>query len=255
MPHTLPASTFRNWLSTGTSAICGWISSVMRSSAEGLHLLRELRRGQAGADLLLEGQAADPRVLDAVDAHRVYPLADGGEGDRQRIHGESGVHPGADDGHLRLLRRRVDLPREGPVGEPRVGQLLGRGDDRHLELEDRLDLRPHLLEGRARAQDGDLRLRLPDGGGGVGPDLDARLLPVADHLAQVLAGLGEVDVHRGNDFEVLPGQKLAGDARPDRPEAHDHHLGRHGFGSLKIAPTPRGRAGPGGSYPLRGCLA
>ena len=51
-------------------------------------------------------------------------------------------------------------------------------------------------------------------------------------LAQVLACLGGVDVDGRHHLEVAAGEKLAGDARPDRAQAHDHYLGRHEFGSL-----------------------
>ena len=54
-----------------------------------LHLLRELLLVEAGADLLLERQAARARVLDAIDADAVDPLADAGQRDRQRVHREA----------------------------------------------------------------------------------------------------------------------------------------------------------------------
>ena len=41
----------------------------------------------------------------------------------------------------------------------RIRQLLGGAHDRDARLEHRLDLRHHLLQRRARAQDDDVRLR------------------------------------------------------------------------------------------------
>ena len=68
-------------------------------------LLLELLARQPGADLLLERQPADARVLDAVDADRLDPLADAGQRDRQRVHHEAGVDAGAEHRDLRLLRQ------------------------------------------------------------------------------------------------------------------------------------------------------
>ncbi len=51
---------------------------------------------QAGADLLLERQPADARVLDAVHGDAIDALADGGQRDRQRVHREAGVDAGAE---------------------------------------------------------------------------------------------------------------------------------------------------------------
>ena len=70
-----------------------------------------------------------------------------------------GIDAGAEHGDLRLLRPRVNLPRLADVRVAGIRQLLGRRDDRHLRLEDRLDLRHHLLDRRARAQHDDVRLR------------------------------------------------------------------------------------------------
>ena len=71
-------------------------------------LALELLARQARADLLLERQPADARVLDPIDADRVHPLADAGQRDRQRVHREPRVHAGAEHRHLRLLRQLVD---------------------------------------------------------------------------------------------------------------------------------------------------
>ena len=54
-----------------------------------VHLLLELLGRQAGADLLLERQPPNPRVLNAVDDDAIDALADGGQHDRQRVHREA----------------------------------------------------------------------------------------------------------------------------------------------------------------------
>jgi len=65
----------------------------------------ELLGREPRADLLLERQAPDARILHAVHLHAVHPLADGGQRDRQRVHHETGIHAGAQHRHLRLARR------------------------------------------------------------------------------------------------------------------------------------------------------
>ena len=113
----------------------GWISSVIRSErpaervgdhrdrfgqpdvpdAAVVDFLLELLGRQAGADLLLERQAADARVLDPVDGHAIDPLAHAGQHDRQCVHRETRIDAGAEHADLRFLRPRVNLPRLADV--------------------------------------------------------------------------------------------------------------------------------------------
>ena len=95
-----------------------------------VHLLLELLGREAGADLLLERQPADARVLHAVDDDAIDALADRRQRDRQRVHREAGVDAGAEHRDLRLLRQRVNLPRLADVRVAGIRQLLGRRDDR-----------------------------------------------------------------------------------------------------------------------------
>ena len=261
------------WLSTGASAIFGWISSVIRSSFQPSasaiiatdsvsptwRTVRAFTFSANSAGVRPEpifcwkGRRRMRASWTRSTLHRVHPLADGGEGDGQGVHGEAGVHPGADHGHLRLLRRRVDLPREGPVREPGIGELLGGGDDRHLELQHRLDLRPDLLEGRAGAEDGDLRPRLPDGRGRVGPDLDARSSsrgpPPRPRSLPALAGsmstaATTLKFFRAGSWRATPA--------PIGPRPMIITVVGMAFRLLEDRLTPRGRAGRADHIPCEG---
>ena len=85
-----------------------------------LDLLLELLAGQAGADLLLERQAADPRVLDAIDAiastRSQTPVSVIGSASMAK----PGIDAGAEHRHLRFLRQLVDLLARS-AGSPSVG--------------------------------------------------------------------------------------------------------------------------------------
>jgi hypothetical protein len=70
-------------------------------------LCPELLLGQPGADLLLKRETANARILNAIHANRVDPLADRGQRNRKRIHRKSGVHSGRKNSHLGLPRGRV----------------------------------------------------------------------------------------------------------------------------------------------------
>ena len=187
-----------------------------------VHLLLELLAGQAGADLLLERQPADARVLDAFDLDRLDALADAGQHDRQRVHDEAGIHAGPEHGHLRLLRHRVHRARVAHVALRGIGQLLGRRDDRHPELQDRLDLGEHALHRRAGAQHDDVRLRRLDRLPGIVRNLDLERPADGRRPRRDRARLGRVDVDGADDLESLAGGDLPHDAGANGPEAEMH---------------------------------
>ena len=111
-----------------------------------LHFSPELFFRQPRSNLLLEGQTADARVLDAVDLDRVDTFAHAGEEDGQRVHDEPGIHPGTENGHLGSPRRLVHPFREPAVRPHRVRQLLGRRNDGHAGPQGRLYLRKHTFQ-------------------------------------------------------------------------------------------------------------
>src|SRR5690348_2487923 len=96
-------------------------------------LLKLLGR-QAGANLLLERQAANTGVLNAVDRDPIDSFAYGRKRNRQGVHREAWIDAGAEDGDLRFLRQRMDLPRQLDLRVAGIRELLGRGNDRHLRL-------------------------------------------------------------------------------------------------------------------------
>ena len=74
-------------------------------------LLLELLAREAGADLLLERQPADARVLHAIDADRLHAFAHAGQRDRQRVHHEPRVHARAEHRNLGFFRELHGWPR------------------------------------------------------------------------------------------------------------------------------------------------
>src|SRR6266508_4542760 len=175
------------------------------------------------ADLLLERQAANPRVLNAVHGDAIHALADGGERDRQRIHREPGVHAGAEHADFRLLRHRVNLPRQPNVRVTGVRQLLGGRHDRGLRFEDRFNLRHHLLDRRARAEDHHISLGGFQCLGRIGGHLHAKALRQTDHVAQVAADLDGIDVDGADYLESRTCGDLFDDGGPNRSKPEMHH--------------------------------
>ncbi len=182
-------------------------------------LLLKLLARQTGADLLLERQATHARILDAIHADRIHALADAGQRDRQRIHDESRVDAGTEHGHAGLLRQLMHRTRVAHVRLRRIRQLLCRRHDGHLELEDRFDLRQHLLQRRAGAQHGHVGLAGLDGLLDVVDDLHLQRAADTRHLAEISANLGRIDIDRADDLESFSPGDLSDDGCADRPEA------------------------------------
>ena len=89
------------------------------ADASVIHLDLELARREAGADLLLKRQPPDARVLHPQHLDAIDALAYRRQRDRQRIHREAGIDAGAENRHLRLARRLVELPsRAAGCAEP-----------------------------------------------------------------------------------------------------------------------------------------
>ena len=111
-----------------------------------------------------------------------------------------------------------------PLG--RVRQLLGRGHDRHAQLQRRLELRHDLLQGRVRAEDRDVRLRRLDRLPRVARHLHAQRLVEPGDLTEVATHLVGVDVDGADDLEALPRRHLSDDAETNRSEAEVQHPDR-----------------------------
>src|SRR5581483_8759225 len=188
-----------------------------------VHLLLELLGGEAGADLLLERQPADSGVLDAIDEDAIDALAHRRERDRQRVHREAGVDAGAEHGDSRLLRHRVDRARLPDVRVARIRELLGGRHDRRLRFQDRLDLRHHLLDRRARAEDDDVGLSFLQRLRGVARHLHVQPARQADDVAEIAIHFGRIDVDRADDLESRPRGDLLDDRGADRSEAEVHY--------------------------------
>ena len=69
----------------------------------------KLGLGQPGADLLLERNPPERRVLNALYRHLANRLADAGHGNRQEIHQKSGVDSRRQHGNAMLFRQFVDF--------------------------------------------------------------------------------------------------------------------------------------------------
>ena len=188
-----------------------------------VHALLKLLGREARANLLLKRQPAVARVLDAVHRDAVHPLAGRHQRDRQRVHHEARVDAGAEHGHLGLLRPGVYLTRLTDVRVARVGQFLGRRDDRHPGFEHCLDLRHHQLHRRAGAEDHDVRLQLLQRRRGIAPDLHADAVRQPDDVAKVAAGFGGIGVDPADDLEALPRGDIPRHGGADRtqPVVHD----------------------------------
>ena len=127
----------------------------------------------------------------------------------------------------RALGQRVDLLRHVAVAPDRIRQLLGRGHDRHFQLEDRLELRQDLLERRAGAEDRDVRTHGLDGARDVVGHFHLEPAPDPADLAQVATGLGGIDIDGADNRQALAGRHLPDDARADGPESDMHHFDTH----------------------------
>ena len=112
----------------------------------------------------------------------------------------------------------VDGARVFHVGARRIGELLGRRDDRDLQLEDLLHLREDLLQRRQRAEDDDVGLGGLDRLLRVGRNLDAQRAADAGDLAEIASGLGRIDVDGADDLEAAAIGDLPDHRRADRPE-------------------------------------
>src|SRR5579871_1844305 len=185
--------------------------------------LLELLGREACADLLLERQPADARVLHAVDDDAVDALADGGQRDRQRVHREAGIDAGSEHGHFRFLRQRVNRARLPDMRVAGIRQLLRRRDDGRLRLEDRLDLRHHFPDRRAGAKDHDVRLRFLERLRGIARHRDVQPLRQPDDVAEIAVDLRGIDVDGADDLEPGTRGHLLDDRGADRAETEVHN--------------------------------
>ena len=191
-----------------------------------VHFLLKLRRGQPGANLLLERQPPDTRVLDAVHHHTVDALTRGRERNRQGIHGEAWIDARAKHRHPRLLRPTVDLASLSGVRTSGIRQLLGRRHDGGPRFEDGLDLRQHARQRGTGAQHCDLRLcgfqRLDQ----IRRHLDAEASAELRHLAEIAPGLGGIHVDAADDPETRTRRDLRQDGAANRAEPDMNHPNR-----------------------------
>jgi hypothetical protein len=185
------------------------------TNATGLDAFTERRHREPRADLLLERQAANARVLDAVDLDRGDAFADGGQGDRQGVHREAWIHAGTEDGHPTAPSRRIDAAGRSPVRGDRVRQFLGGRDDRHLLLQHRFELRHDLGECGTGAQHGDIRPGRADGGRNVSADLHPQTPAGLADDAEITARLLRIDVDRSDETERPTCGELPYDSRSD----------------------------------------
>src|SRR5207248_11319841 len=115
----------------------------------------------ARADLALQRLAPRRGVLDARDLDRLDLLADRGDGQRELVHDEAGIHARAEERDV--VRARDLLQLFAQRGVEREGELLARGDDVAAALEQRAKLRRDGAQARPGGVAEDLRLSLPGG--------------------------------------------------------------------------------------------
>src|SRR5437660_1220716 len=84
---------------------------------------------EPGACLQLQLLAAGARVDHASDANVADVAADRTERRRQAIHHEPGVHPGAEQRELALLREPVESLGDLRMPQPGIGKLFAGGND------------------------------------------------------------------------------------------------------------------------------
>ncbi len=150
-----------------------------------LHPFGELLAREARPDLLLERQAPDARVLDAVDGDAVHALAHAGQCDRQCVHDEAGVHARAEHRHPCPFRRNVDGACQPALVVPRVGQLLGRRHDGFPRLQDCLNLWRDRLQRRTGAEQDHIRRCPFERRVQVAVDPDPQLSIESDNLTKI----------------------------------------------------------------------
>ena len=188
-----------------------------------LDLFHELLGREAGADLLLERQAADARILNTVDDHSIDALADSAERDRHGIHRKSRIHARAQDGDPGLPGQCVHATRVPLVHAKRIRELFGRGHDRRLELKNGLELRHDLFERGAGAVNDDVRLRRLQGFRGVALHLDAVTFLQAGDVGEIAADLRRIDVDGADDRQSRPLGNLLRNGGADWSEAEVQH--------------------------------
>ena len=183
----------------------------------------KLGLGETGADLLLERNPPERRVLNAFHRHLANRLADAGHGNRQEIHQKSGIDSRCQYGNAVLFRQFVDLARYSRIRLPRIAQLLaGRYDmnakRQHLfqlvgdSRQSRTGRQQHHIRGLPRQRLGDIRLHR---------DAQRRQ---ARQYADILADFGRIGVHRADNLQILPLRQIEGRLVAYRPESHLNHL-------------------------------
>jgi hypothetical protein len=176
--------------------------------------LRELREGDARADLALQGLAPLGGVHDAQDAHRAGRAARPEQGDRQLVHDEAGVHAGAEEDGPVAAREPIEASRDRRVLVEGIRELLASRDDGGARSQRRGELALDVGKVRAGRMDDDVRRRGGEHGPRVGADPDADPI-VTPQLADVPAreiGTGIDGAHESK-------------ARPlrDEPRERDAH--------------------------------
>ena len=105
-----------------------------------LHLGAKFFHGHAGADFLLQRQAALCGINDAQRLGVLDALGNGRQRHDQLIHDEAGIHTGADQRHARILRRFVQFFGQVRMGAIGVGELFAGGNNAgaHIQTGEKL---------------------------------------------------------------------------------------------------------------------
>src|SRR5207302_5022854 len=96
--------------------------------------------------------------------------------------------------------------------------------DRGLRVQDRLDLRHHSLERRARAQHDDVGLRCLQRFDSIAGNLHANPPGQTGDVAEIASDFGGIDVHRADYLEPWTRRNLFDDCRANRAEPEVQHF-------------------------------
>ena len=138
-----------------------------------------------------------------------------------------GIDAGADDGDLGFLGEGIDLLGERAVLADGIRQLFGRRDDRDLLFEHPFNLRHHLFQRRAGAEHRDVGLAALDRARHIVGDANLELAVEADHLAEIEADLGAIDVDRADNLKPSTRHDLARHGCADRTQPVHQDSNRH----------------------------
>ena len=157
--------------------------------------------------------------------HAVDPADHVAERRGKPIENEPGIDAGAQQGDLPALRDSIEPLGDLRVPEPRIRQLLTRGDDGEAGGERLRQLALDAVQAAAGRVQEHGALRLLQCRRGIGSNRDLRSGSI-DDVGQLAPDALRIEVDGCHDFQLGLGEHGAGDQSPDGAEPHQHDLRR-----------------------------